>query len=1272
MKKLLLLWMLIISSIINSQTNKTIYSLDSLSGFDEKYHTSFAFSSQYSGNEFTQYLNRAKRNFIINKYNLPQPSSSYKPGNPTPNAAPCVNEDFEATPNVPFTTVPQGGAVSNPAGWTITSGQNGTFFNNIYYTTCSVSAMPAGIFVQPVTECWVRSTPIADPNFPGGVPNSPLGGTKVLQLNDNLAVSGQITRASQTFPVTSSNALFQFAYAACFNGTGHLCCDQPFLNIKVKDCLGNTLSCPQVTVIASGPSCTTGTSGFLTNALGYLYKNWTIQSIDLTPYIGSCVTIEVSVGDCTGWAHFGYCYFDAVCKPITLQVNNNFFPAGTNAILAAGCNTTTAVMVAPAGLGPYNWTGPTGSSNSQTLTTNVTGNYTLTMTPPGACAPIVKTVSLSFGSNPTSGFTSSNTCNNYTFTNTGSTLPSFQTYSFVGTGAPASYTTTSPSSSITFTSSGTYTIQQIVTNTIGCTSTTTLAVNVPAGPLLTVSNVSICPGANANLSVNGATSYTWTGPNLSNPNISNPIATPTITTIYSISGSNAIGCVGTKTLQVTVLPTPTLTINSPTICSGNIANLISTGATSYTWTPNIGLNNPNISNPTSTTTTTTIYTVTGTGTNGCTSSKTTTLTVNPLPILSITSATTCANITTTISASGATTYSWSTGALTSSITASPSVNTTYTVTGTSSTGCKSVGVATITIKPNLIVNLTNNGPLCTGSNLNLTSNVGSIWNWTGPSSFTSTTQNPTINNTSINNSGTYSVNVIDAFGCTGSASINVIVNPLPTPNIVSNSPVCTNQPLNFTGSGGVTYSWSGPSFNSNLQNPSINNTSINNSGTYTLTVTDINGCINSTTINTLVNPLPIVSVSGSTVCSGATAFLNSNGGVSYSWSGPGGFTSNLQNPTFIGASTQLNGNYVVTVTDANGCINANMANLLISPPFTVNVTNNSPICENEDLNLVCTQSFSTYTWNGPNGFVANNPFPTIQFVNSLANGTYTLIVSDALGCLGSTTTNVLINPKPKINIINSTDKLCAPACISFTASTDIPTNQINWNFVGGVSTNSTIATQCYNKGGIYASTLTATSINGCTSIQTNSIEIYDTPIADYTYSPLYPIENEEVYLTNASFGYSGINTLSSVWYYNNIAQSLANSPTVTFSNPGTYVITLVVITNKGCADTISKIINVKEDYFIYVPNTFTPNGDGLNDVFQPKGQGIAKYELMIFDRWGEMIYETKEFNQGWDGKYHRGIDYGTYCKDDIYTWLIKVVDTFGKSHELKGHVTLIK
>lgn len=599
----------------------------------------------------------------------------------------------------------------------------------------------------------------------------------------------------------------------------------------------------------------------------------------------------------------------------------------------------------------------------------------------------------------------------------------------------------------------------------------------------------------------------------------------------------------------------------------------------------------------------------------------------------------------------------------------------YTISHTVSIGtCSNVVTSTATITGVGASFTMNNPNQCLQNNsftFNSTSTVG-IQSYTFSPSIGAPPNGNTPNYGPVNftSPGTYTVTYSNSnAGCVSSTFSVINVYPTPTLNISNNSPICAGNNVNLTlNSSATNFTWTGPGgFTSNLQNPTLNSPPPSNSGIYQVNISDINGCVNNGTTNVIINSNPQVTINTPTACLGGNFTLTANGGSTYSWSGPGGFTSNSQNPSFTNVNTNLNGVYSVTVTDINGCISSNSTIVNVNPSFTIGISNNSPICENSTLQLNSPSGY-IYNWIGPNGFSSNSQNPQINNISLSFIGQYSLTAFDSNGCQGNAFTNVLINPLPQANIISSQDKICVPACINFTLNSNNLT-EINWVFEGGVPETNTVSTQCFTQGGIYTSTANITDINGCKNIITYSVEVYNVPTADFVSHPLRPIEKDEIFFTNASYG---ANIISYEWYLNNVLTYTISNPSTIYSNPGTYPVTLVVKSDKGCSDTITKIIVVGEDFGIYVPNSFTPNGDGWNDIFQPKGHGIVKYQLMIFDRWGEMIFETKNFEQGWDGKHHRGIDYGTYCKDDVYVWKINLVNVFGKSHELKGHVTLIK
>src|SRR5260221_2086953 len=209
-----------------------------------------------------------------------------------------------------------------------------------------------------------------------------------------------------------------------------------------------------------------------------------------------------------------------------------------------------------------------------------------------------------------------------------------------------------------------------------------------------------------------------------------------------------------------------------------------------------------------------------------------------------------------------------------------------------------------------------NTPRCVGTTLNLTSSGGTSYSWTGPNGFTSLVQNPTIASVTAAAGGSYTVTVTDANGCTATASATVTVNALPIPTAGSNTPRCVGTTLNLTSSGGTSYSWTGPNgFTSLVQHRTIASVTAAAGGNYTVTVTNANGCTATASATVTVNALPIPTAGSNTPrCVGTTLNLTSSGVTSYSWTGPNGFTSLVQNPTIASVTAAAGGNYTVTVT----------------------------------------------------------------------------------------------------------------------------------------------------------------------------------------------------------------------------------------------------------------------------------------------------------------------------------------------------------------------
>jgi gliding motility-associated-like protein len=175
------------------------------------------------------------------------------------------------------------------------------------------------------------------------------------------------------------------------------------------------------------------------------------------------------------------------------------------------------------------------------------------------------------------------------------------------------------------------------------------------------------------------------------------------------------------------------------------------------------------------------------------------------------------------------------------------------------------------------------------------------------------------------------------------------------------------------------------------------------------------------------------------------------------------------------------------------------------------------------------------------------------------------------------------------------------------------------------------------------------------------------PQADFKYSPEHPVEKmDEVLFTNSS---EGEGQISWRWFFNAdpAYRPNAQQAAFVFAEAGNYPVVLVVKTEHGCADTVIKSIVIGVDFNVFVPNTFSPNNDGSNDVFKAVTRGVKLYNLQIFDRWGARIFSSGDVDAAWDGTYK-----GEPCKADVYTWTIDVSSTRGERKQLRGHVTLLR
>jgi hypothetical protein len=435
-----------------------IFPSDSLRGFDEVSANQDALNRGFFGKEYKIFMYRAKRDFINKKYGyyVPSLTTAFNKNNSVMNA-PCINEDFEASPTT-VSTNSVGAVGTSLAGWTISTG------NNISSCTMAGCCSSSGSYMA-----WVRATPYTTLAPLNLIPNSPLGGTNVIQMNDNIPGTSMV-RIEQTFTVTTSNSLFEYAIMAALNGSGHACCDQPFVNVRFFDCSSNLISCATNSLVGPGSACTaTVSSNWTINTSGVSYTSaWDVYSVDLSPYIGSCITVQVTVSDCDGGAHEGWAFFDARCSSSSILINS----VATTSL--STCSPT-ATLTAP-GAGPFSWNGPGGSgitsNTNAVITTSTSGNYSLTIGT-GSCAA-TQTVSLTLSGPGSVSITPSalTICLGQSVTLTANGTVTSYTWS---TGSNTQSVSVSPTSSTNYSVTG--------TDTSGC--------NYIASQII---NVSLCTG----------------------------------------------------------------------------------------------------------------------------------------------------------------------------------------------------------------------------------------------------------------------------------------------------------------------------------------------------------------------------------------------------------------------------------------------------------------------------------------------------------------------------------------------------------------------------------------------------------------------------------------------------------------------------------------------------------------------------------------------------------------------------------------------------------
>ena len=744
--------------------------------------------------------------------------------------------------------------------------------------------------------------------------------------------------------------------------------------------------------------------------------------------------------------------------------------------------------------------------------------------------------------------------------------------------------------------------------------------------------------------------FTWS-PNyeLSALDIIDPIATPLLDTTYYVSMTDLLtGCEYIDSLTVDVGQGFDLIMSPDTVlCDIQGIDISATpdidGDYDWLWDGD-DINNPFIQEPTVSPNATTTYTVEVTSSQGCSSEGEVTVTVNQLLDLSVTTdnndfcAGEIANLTADVGGVGLDlSYEWTPAVSlddpnSATPVASPDEDTLYEVIVTDNqSGCILSDDIAIEVFDAFTVDAGEDVSLCetNGFQLNATADTQDLltWSWDNPQAL----DNPGIFNPTLTADGTFefTVSATSNAGCTSTDQVTVTLL-VESFDLGPDIDICIGESTTLeTGYGAdFDHTWS-----TTEQTPTIE---VNTTGTYSVTVVSPEGCEDTDNIDVTVHDLPVVDIGEDPdLCDGDTWTLDAgNPGMDYEWS------TDQTSQTILVDET---GTYSVDVTDQFGCVGTDNVELIFHLNPVINLPEEHTMCEDEFLLLDAENPGAQFAW---------NTNETSQTITVNEEGIYTVTVTNEFNCSTDDMTQLFIATYPVVEL-GPDASYCEGDVV--TLDSQNPTLNNVW------SNDSITSTIEVTESGIYAVT-----VDNDYCFTSDDIQLTFNPLPFNTLTPdtttCFLDPPYEVVLN------AGNNGATYAWSTGSTSQEIAAD------GPGIYAVE--VTTPFGCSLVFSTII---EEFcvgdFLYLPNSFTPDQDGINDVFRAVGTSVADFEMTIWNRWGDIVYETNEFDSFWDGSY-RGGDY--YVESETYIYVVKyrfIKETDGSLSEWveeKGHVTVIR
>lgn len=516
--------------------------------------------------------------------------------------------------------------------------------------------------------------------------------------------------------------------------------------------------------------------------------------------------------------------------------------------------------------------------------------------------------------------------------------------------------------------------------------------------------------------------------------------------------------------------------------------------------------------------------------------------------------------------------------------------------------------------------------------------------------------------------------------CTGNTltlTDTVVVNYNANFNINVTPPsddICAGESVTITASGppNVTYTWT-PATGLNTTSGPVVVATPTVTTTYTVTGVDNTNCSMSVPVTITVTPPPVITIDppSAAICNGEAITLSAHGAGSYSWMPPDGLSSLIDSVVTANPTTTIT--YIV-IGNTNGCtgqagINVVVGtgpNLALSPP-------NPIICEGTSIDLNAYGALD-YAWSPPNGI---SPTTGNHVVAApLVTTTYT-VTGNPNGCTGSETITVTVDPIPDADFYSDVTQGCEDLKVKFFDNSAPTPVEWVWDFGDGTPPNAFTNIQnpehLYINPGKYDVSVLVTSPAGCQSrlLIEQMITVFRTPVADFYAEP----PNTWIMEPTIHFYDESIDADKWYWDFGELYwdgnYSNDPSPSHTYTDTGFFNVTLAIASPDGCVDTMVQTVYIAPLIAFYIPNAFTPNNDGVNDVFTFYGSGIDQHEFVmrIFDRWGQQMYFSKDVHEGWNGRMNNTEE---IMPSGVYTYILSFKDCRANYHKYKGIINLVR